>query len=145
MIEQGGSTLYSAMAQKAHNVEVLRIVVSIGGDEVAHLLEWVDFAGNGVQAPVAPFTDPKSGLAFPNFFDPLNPLIQPSLIFPVPCQFINPSLPPCAVIRPTDPTGIAANVVQFLTDMNLFHGQSSEFFDTLNDLAAAADAAQRGF
>jgi hypothetical protein len=144
-IEQGGSSLYSAMAQKAHNVEVLRIVVSIGGDEVAHFLEWVDFAGNGVQAPVAPFTDPKSGLTFPNFFDPLNPLVQPSLIFPVPCQFIDPSLPLCAVIRPTDPTGIAGNVVQFLTDMNLFSGQSKEFFDTLNELAAAADAAQRGF
>ncbi|MGA7221005.1 MAG: hypothetical protein WBX38_22000 [Candidatus Sulfotelmatobacter sp.] len=144
-IEQGGSSLYSAMAQKAHNVEVLRIVVSIGGDEVAHFLEWVDFAGNGVQAPVAPFTDPKSGLTFPNFFDPLNPLIQPSLIFPVPCQFIDPSLPLCAIIRPTDPTGIAGNVVQFLTDMNLFSGQSKEFFDTLNELAAAADAAQRGF
>src|ERR1700678_900727 len=46
-IEQGGSTLYSAMAQKAFDVEVLQIVVSIGGDEVAHFLEWVDFAGNG--------------------------------------------------------------------------------------------------
>jgi hypothetical protein len=144
-IEQGGSSLYSAMAQKAHNVEVLRIVVSIGGDEVAHFLEWVDFAGNGVQAPVAPFTDHRSGLTFPNFFAPLNPAIQPSLIFPVPCQFINPSLPLCAVIRPTDPIGIAANVVQFLTDMNLFSGQSSEFFDVLNNLANAADAAQRGF
>jgi hypothetical protein len=144
-IEQGGSSLYSAMAQKAHNVEVLRIVVSIGGDEVAHFLEWVDFAGNGVQAPVAPFTDPKSGLTFPNFFSPLNPLVQPSLIFPVPCHFIDRSLPLCAVIRPTDPTGIAGNVVQFLTDMNLFSGQSNAFFDTLNELATAADAAQRGF
>jgi hypothetical protein len=144
-IEQGGSSLYSAMAQKAHNVEVLRIVVSIGGDEVAHFLEWVDFAGNGVQAPVAPFTDTKSGLTFPNFFSPLNPLIQPSLIFPVPCHFIDRSLPLCAVIRPTDPTGIAGGVVQFLTDMNLFSGQSSEFFDTLNALATAADAAERGF
>lgn len=65
MIEQGGSTLYSAMAQKASNLEVLRIVVSIGGDEVAHFLEWVDFAGNGVQKPIAPFTDPTNGLTFP--------------------------------------------------------------------------------
>jgi hypothetical protein len=36
-------------------------------------------------------------------------------------------------------------VVQFLTDMGLFIGQSTEFFDTLNALATAADAAQRGF
>jgi len=144
-IEQGGSTLYSAMAQKATNLEVLRIVVSIGGDEVAHFLEWVDFSGNGVQPPVAPFTDPVSGLTFPNFDKTVNPSLQTNLIFPVPCEFISPNLPVCAVIRPTDPTGIAAGVVDFLTAMNLFDGQSSEFFKTLNALATAADAAKRGF
>ena len=93
MIEQGGSTLYSAMAQKASNLEVLRVVVSIGGDEVAHFLEWVDFAGNGVQAPVAPFTDPTNGLTFPDFNATGNPLLQTNLIFPVPCEFIDASLP----------------------------------------------------
>ena len=73
-------------------------------------------------------------------------LTQTNLIFPVPCEFIDPSLPRCAVIRPTDPDGIAAGVVQFLTDMGLFLlGQSVEFFDKMNELAAAADAAQRGF
>jgi Ferritin-like domain len=144
-IEQGGSSLYSAMAQKANNVEVLRIVLSIGGDEVAHFLEWVDFAGNGVQTPIAPFTDPTNGLTFPDFNATGDPQLQTNLIFPIPCEFINASLPHCAVIRPTDPTGIAAGAVQFLTDSGLFLGQSSEFFDTVNALAAAADAAQRGF
>jgi hypothetical protein len=144
-IEQGGSTLYSAMAQKASNLEVLRIVVSIGGDEVAHFLEWVDFAGNGVQPPVAPFTDPVSGLTFPNFDATVDPSIQTNLIFPVPCEFISPSLPRCAVIRPTNPKGIAMAVVNFLTAMNLFAGQSPAFFKELNVLAKQADAAQRGF
>lgn len=144
-IEQGGSTLYSAMAQKASNVEVLRIVVSIGGDEVAHFLEWVDFAGNGVQPPVAPFTDHVSGLTFPNFDAKPDPALQTNLIFPVPCEFISPDLPHCAVIRPTDPKGIAMGVVNFLTGMNLFMNQIPEFFTTLNNLAAASDAAQRGF
>src|SRR5271163_1560288 len=37
-IEQGGSTLYSAFVQKATNLQVLQILVSIGGDEVAHFL-----------------------------------------------------------------------------------------------------------
>jgi hypothetical protein len=143
-IEQGGSTLYSAFAQKATNLEVLRILVSIGGDEVAHFLEWVDFAGNGVQPPVAPFTDPVSGLTFPNFDKTWIPAIQTNLIFPVPCEFISPNLPVCAVIRPTDPTGIAGGVVDFLTAMNLFDGQSPEFFKTLSTLAKQADAAQRG-
>jgi hypothetical protein len=100
-IEQGGSSLYPALGRKASSLEVLKITQGIGGDEIAHFLEWVDFAGNGVQAPVAPVTDPQSGFTFPNFFLPLNPnappsaanpnnpLIQPSLIFPVPCEFIN--------------------------------------------------------
>ncbi|MGA9039466.1 MAG: ferritin-like domain-containing protein [Terriglobales bacterium] len=145
MIEQGGSTLYSAMAQKASNLEVLRIVVSIGGDEVAHFLEWVDFAGNGVQAPVAPVTDPTSGLTFPDFNATGNPLLQTNLIFPVPCEFISASLPRCAVIRPTNPKGIAMGVVNFLTGTGLFTGQSPAFFKALTALAKQADAAQRGF
>jgi Ferritin-like domain len=144
-IEQGGSSLYSAMAQKAHDAEVLRVVLSIGGDEVAHFLEWVDFAGNGVQAPLAPFTDPTNGLTFPDFNATNNPLLQTNLIFPVPCQFISATLPRCAVIRPTDPAGIAAGAVKSFTDSGLFVGQSTEFFDTLSALAEAADAAQRGF
>ncbi|HXJ92926.1 MAG TPA: ferritin-like domain-containing protein [Terriglobia bacterium] len=143
-IEQGGSSLYSAMAQKASSVEVLRIVVSIGGDEVAHFLEWVDFAGNGASDPLAPLTDPVTGLTIPDLNASGSPLTQTNLIFPVPCEFIDASLPKCAVIRPTEPDGIAAGVVQFLTDMGLFIGQTPEFFDTLNTLAAAADAAQRG-
>ncbi len=142
-IEQGGSSLYSAMAQKASNVEVLQIVVSIGGDEVAHFLEWVDFAGNGVQPSVAPFTDPVSGLTFPNFDATFNPALQTNLIFPVPCEFISANLPRCAVIRPTNPKGIAAGVVKFLTGMGLFKGQSAAFFKALSTLAEQADAAER--
>jgi hypothetical protein len=98
-IEQGGSSLYAAMSQKVTDPEVLAITLGIGGDEIAHFLEWVDFAGNGVQVPVAPFADPISGLKFPNFFSPLNPLIQPSLIFPVPVEF-KPNLPRVSIIRP---------------------------------------------
>jgi ferritin-like protein len=145
MIEQGGSTLYSAMAQKCSNVEVLRILVSIGGDEVAHFLEWVDFAGNGVQPPIAPFTDPTNGLTFPDFNATGNPELQTNLIFPVPCEFISSNLPRCAVIRPTNPKGIATGVVNFLTGTGLFTGQSPAFFKTLTTLARQADAAKRGF
>ena len=56
-IEQGGSSLYQAMSQKVSSLEVLKITLGIGGDEIAHFLEWVDFSGNGVQATVAPVTD----------------------------------------------------------------------------------------
>src|SRR5580658_7961499 len=143
-IEQGGSTLYSAMVQKATNLEVLRILVSIGGDEVAHFLEWVDFAGNGVQPPVAPFTDPISGLTFPNFDKTVNPALQTNLIFPVPCEFISPKLPLCAVIRPTGQNQI--NAVGFLNALiadGLFIGQPQSFTALLGEMAAAADEAVR--
>jgi hypothetical protein len=143
-IEQGGTSLYATLSQKVTDPEVLQITLGIGGDEIAHFLEWVDFSGNGVQAPVAPFTDAISGLSFPNFFDPLNPIIQPSLIFPVPFQF-RPNLPNVAMIRPiTDAVSGAQAAVAALTASGLFIGQSTQFFDTLSALAEAADNAQRG-
>jgi hypothetical protein len=157
-IEQGGASLYPALGRKASSLEVLKITQGIGGDEIAHFLEWVDFAGNGVQAPVAPVTDPQTGFTFPNFFLPLNPnappsaanpnnpLIQPSLIFPVPCEFINAKLPHCAVIRPLDDKfgGAVATIASFTAD-GLFVGQSKEFFKVVNQLAEEADAAKRQF
>jgi len=150
MIEQGGSSLYAALGQKVTSREVLKITLGIGGDEIAHFLEWVDFAGNGVQQPVAPFTDSISGLTFPDFFNdpPLKPanLVQPSLIFPVPCEFISANLPHCAVIRPSDDRFAGAQAaVTALTNDGLFTGQSTKFFQTLKELAEEADAAHREF
>src|ERR1700677_3619743 len=43
MIEPGGSSLYAAMSQKVSDPEGLQITLGIGGDEIAHFLEWVDF------------------------------------------------------------------------------------------------------
>jgi hypothetical protein len=146
-IEQGGSSLYATMSRKVSDPEVLEITLGIGGDEIAHFLEWVDFAGNGVQQTVAPFTDPISGLTFPDFFNnpPLKPanLVQPSLIFPVPCEFI-PNLPHVAIIRPlTDRfAGAVATIASFTAD-GLFKGQSQKFLDTLQVMAIEADAANR--
>jgi Ferritin-like domain len=144
MIEQGGSSLYATLAQKVSSAEVLRIVLSIGGDEVAHFLEWVDFAGNGVQDPIAPFTDPTNGLTFPDFNATGNPLLQTNLIFPVPCQFIHSSLPACAVIRPTADGRIdAVGAVTGFIKSNLFAGQPPAFKNMLFEMANAADEAQR--
>jgi hypothetical protein len=142
-IEQGGSSLYAAMSRKVTDSEVLEITLGIGGDEIAHFLEWVDFSGNGVQAPVAPFTDSISGLTFPNFFSPLNPLIQPSLIFPVPTEF-RPNLPPVSIIRPlSDKFGGAVATIRSFTADGLFIGQSQRFLKTLQAMAVEADAAVR--
>ena len=143
-IEQGGSSLYAAMSQKVTDPEVLEITLGIGGDEIAHFLEWVDFSGNGVQPPIAPFTDAISGLTFRNFFHPLNPKVQPSLIFPVPVEF-KPNLPHVSIIRPlTDKFGGAvATIKSFIAD-GLFIGQSQQFLNLLQTMAQEADAATRG-
>jgi len=142
-IEQGGSSLYAALSQKVTDPEVLEITLGIGGDEVAHFLEWVDFAGNGVQAPVAPFTDATSGLTFPDFFHPRKLSHQPSLIFPVPFKFKG-DLPSVSMIRPlTDKFGGAVATIQSFTADGLFIGQSQQFLDLLNTMAVAADAAVR--
>ncbi|MFZ0594251.1 MAG: hypothetical protein WAM39_27595, partial [Bryobacteraceae bacterium] len=143
-IEQGGSSLYATLGQKVTSLEVLKIMFSIGGDEVAHFLEWMDFAGNAVQPPVAPVTDPSNGLTFPNFNAKPNPLLQTNLIFPVPCEFISPDLPRCAVIRPTGPGQIdALGAANFLIAQGLFIGQPPEFTELLITMANEADAAQR--
>jgi len=142
-IEQGGSSLYASLIQKATDLEVVKLLFGIGGDEIAHFLEWVDFSGNAVQAPVAPFTDSVSGLTFPNFFNPLNPLIQPSLIFPVPTEFKR-NLPPVSIIRPlTDKFGGAVATIKSFTEDGLFVGQSQQFLKTLQTMAVAADSAVR--
>jgi hypothetical protein len=121
----------------------LKFTLGIGGDEIAHFLEWVDFAGNGVQAPVAPFTDATSGLTFPDFFHPRKLSLQPSLIFPVPFKFKG-NLPSVSMIRPlTDKFGGAVATIQSFTADGLFIGQSQQFLDLLNTMAVAADAAVR--
>lgn len=139
-IEQGGNSLYPSLAQRVSSVEVLRILLSIGPTETAHFQTWHDKAGN---APA--LTDPTNGLVFPDLNSP--PFggedFQTNLIMPEPCPFLSPTLPVCSIIRPTETKGAAMGVVKFLTAMGLFIGQSQQFFEFMQDLAQAADSAQR--
>lgn len=140
-IEQGGTSLYPSLAQRVTNVEVLRIVLSIGPTEAMHFQTWQDKAGN---AP--PLTDPKdSSLVFPNLNAP--PFggedFQTNLIMPEPTIFLSRSLPACSIVRPTGTKGAATGALKFLTDMGLFIGQSSAFFALMRDLAEDADDARR--
>jgi hypothetical protein len=139
-IEQGGSSLYPSMAQRASSAEVLRILISIGPTETMHFQTWSDKAGN---AP--PLTDPTNGLVFPNLNAPPfgGETFQTNLIMPEPCPFLDRSLPACSIIRPTETKGVAMGVVNFLTAMGLFMGQPQTFFELLQDLAAEADKAKR--
>jgi len=143
-IEQGGTSLYPSMAQRASSVEVLRILISIGPTETMHFQTWSDKAGN---APALTAVDPVTGVSvtFPNLNSPPfgGEEFQTNLIMPEPCPFLSRKLPPCSIIRPTETKGIAKGVVKFLTDMGLFIGQSQAFFEFLNDLAEDADEARR--
>ena len=143
-IEQGGSSLYSIMALKATSLEVLRIIVSIGGVETNHFSLWHDKAGNAVAQPLAGVVDPETGVTFPDLNAKGGELNQTNLILPEPCEFINPNLPACSVVRPTldEFGGAVATIQSFIAD-KLFEGQSAGFFKTILGLAAAADAAQR--
>ena len=144
-IEQGGTSLYPAMAQRATHVEVLRILISIGPTETMHFQTWQDKAGN---APMLTAVDPVTSVSvsFPDLTpDSTSEDLKANLIMPEPCPFISPNLPRCSVIRPTETKDIAKGVVKFLTDMGLFIGQSPAFFDFMHDLAEDADEAHRGF
>jgi hypothetical protein len=144
-IEQGGNSLYPAMAQRATSVEVLRILISIGPTETMHFQTWSDKAGN---APPLTAVDPVTGVSvtFPDLNSPPfgGPQFQTNLIMPEPCFFLSRKLPRCSIIRPTETKGIAMNVVNFLTAMGLFIGQPPAFFELLRDLAQDADNARRG-
>jgi hypothetical protein len=158
-IEQGGSSLYPVLALKASSLEVLRILISIGGVEIDHFSLWHDKMGNAVAQPLAPLFDPVTGLTFPDFNNPANQhntalsaadqkaggqMFQTNLIQPEPCQFISPNLPPCSIIRPTLSAGGGpmATVQSFIAD-RLFFGQNPQFLEQLMDLASEAEAAHR--
>ena len=142
-IEQGGTSLYATLAQKVTSLEVLRILLSIGGSEIMHFQTWQDKAGNAT-----PLTDVdpinNSTVTFIDLTTGQPETLQANLIMPEPCQFIRRSLPACSIIRPTGPGQLDATGVinSFIAD-GLFRGQSPAFLTLINSLASAADAAQR--
>jgi Ferritin-like domain len=147
-IEQGGSSLYPTLALKVSNLEVLRVLLSIGPTETSHFQTWHDKAGNAVSDPLAPLTDPSNPqLVFPN----LNVApaggedFQTNLIMPEPCPFLNRKFPAVSIIRPTsDEQGGAVTTVEAFTKDGLFIGQQNAFLELLADLAHDADNASRG-
>jgi hypothetical protein len=141
-IEQGGTSLYPALAQRVTSVDVLRILLSIGPTEMAHFQTWQDKAGN---AP--PLTDPANpSLVFPDLNSPPfdGETYQTNLIMPEPCPFLDRKFPPCSIIRPSNTVGAAKAAVDALTADGLFIGQSDMFFEVLGELAVLADSALRG-
>jgi len=148
--------LYPILALKAAGSEVLRILLSIGGVEIDHFSLWHDKMGNAIAPPVAPFSDPGTGLTFPNFNNSasqhnpgLSPpdqqagsqMFQTNLILPEPCTFLSSNLPACSIIRPTlsQNGGPMATIKAFTAD-GLFINQNPAFLEMLMDLASEAEA-----
>jgi hypothetical protein len=158
-IEQGGTSLYPTLAQKVTNLEVLRILLSIGPSETMHFQTWQDKAGNANPLRVV---DPvnKSTVTFFDLHaaqgetDPESTsgdTLQANLIMPEPTHFLNAELPPVAIIRPTSTKlgGAVASVQSFVAD-GLFlldpkTGKNSPIVGTLMRLAEEADQARRRF
>jgi hypothetical protein len=136
-IEQGGTSLYMQLAQRVSDPEVLRVVLSIGPTEAMHFQTWHDKAGN---APV--LTDPNNGLEFPDL-GKAGEELKKNLIMPEPTAFLRKGLPTCSIVRPTQTEGAAMGAVKALGEDGLFRGQGDEFFDFIEELASAADAAVR--
>src|SRR5579864_9268767 len=103
-IEQGGSSLYPALAQKVTNLEVLRILLSIGGSEIMHFQTWHDKAGNAPKLTDGNLSfpdlnagvDPNTGASGTNVADEF----QTNLIMPEPTLFLDQKLGPVAIVRP---------------------------------------------
>jgi hypothetical protein len=135
-IEIGGTSLYPELAQRVSDVEVLRVVLSIGPTEAMHFQTWQDKAGNAL-----PIT--ADGLMFADLHASTDELLQANLIMPEPTFFLSTNFPKCSIVRPTKTTGAAMAAVTALTMDGLFKGQSDDFSELLSDLASDADAARR--
>jgi hypothetical protein len=139
-IEQGGTSLYPTLAQGVTNLEVLRILLSIGPTETMHFQTWHDKAGNFIR-----LTDPTNGLVFPEL-NTGSEDTQTNLIMPEPTIFLSRKFPAVSIIRPTKIAGSGGAVatVKAFTDDGLFRGQTDqEFFAVLHELAEEADEARR--
>jgi hypothetical protein len=157
-IEQGGSSLYPTLAQHVTNLEVLRILLSIGPSETMHFQTWQDKAGNAtpltdfdkMNNSTVTFTDLKGAQGETNPESLNGDTLQANLIMPEPTHFLNKKFGPVAIVRPTSTrlNGATAAVRGFIDD-GLFLGQKPlhrpELVQVLLALAMDADEARRRF
>jgi hypothetical protein len=118
-IEVGGASMYPGLAQRVSSVEVLRILLSIGGTEIMHFQTWHDKAGNAIPSPNGvPIIDPVTGFSvfFPDLTNAAVPAVgedlQSNLIMPEPTAFLSRKLPVCSIIRPTATKNAATVALQ---------------------------------
>jgi hypothetical protein len=156
-IEQGGTSLYPTLAQHVTNLEVLRILLSIGPSETMHFQTWQDKAGNAtpltdfdkINNSTVTFTDLKGAQGETDPESLNGDTLQANLIMPEPTRFLDKKFGPVAIIRPTSTAlgGATAAVQSFVTD-GLFINPKTNKSDTgivqkLLQLAEEADEARR--
>ncbi len=142
-IEENGTSLYPALAQRVTNREVLRILLSIGPSETMHFQVWHDKAGAAVSPPFNVKDPQKPDLVFPDL-SAANDDFKANLIMPEPTIFLSRTFPKVSIIRPTETEGAAMGAFNGFAADGLFRGQSPAFFAFLRELAEQADAAQHG-
>src|SRR5713101_3708227 len=151
-IEQGGTSLYPSLAQRVTNVEVLRVLLSIGPSEAMHFQTWQDKAGNApnVTDGDLSFTMLNTGVD-PNTGGPSTSanadLFQTNLIMPEPTFFLNRDLGVVSIARPTETRLAATGAVRSFVEDGLFldpaTGKNTGIVAKLMRLAEEADAARR--
>src|SRR6201994_4324502 len=155
-IEESGTSLYPTLAQQVTNLEVLRVLLSIGPSETMHFQTWQDKAGNalalidvdkgpGGTGATVTFTILSAAQGETNPESLNGDTLQANLIMPEPTHFLSTKFPPVAIIRPTSTKngGAVASLQSFVND-GLFIGQKNpEFLRVMFRLAEEADAARR--
>ena len=155
-IEQGGSSLYPTLAQHVSNLEVLRILLSIGPSETMHFQTWQDKAGNAtpltdfdkINKSTATFTDLKAAQGETDPESRKGDTLQANLIMPEPTDFLDRKFGPVAIIRPTSIklNGATAAVVGFVQDGLFLDPKTKKntgIVKVLMELAEEADEARR--
>jgi hypothetical protein len=147
-IEQGVSSLYTSLSQRVKRARVLKIMLGIGGQEIAHFLDWTNFATQDLQFR---FDDSATsitnqGMTFPDsavtsrrFLFQTNPRLSSHGIS------IRKDLPLSSMIRPVNDRFCSAiETIESFTENGLFFGQSTKLLRTLMALAEEADTAVSG-
>src|SRR6266481_1099780 len=157
-IEQGGTSLYPTLAQHVTNLEVLRILLSIGPSETMHFQTWQDKAGNAtpltdvdpVNNSTVTFSTLSAAQGETNPESLNGDTLQSNLTMPEPTHFLDKKFGTVAIIRPTSIQngGAVAAVVGFRQD-GLFidpkTNKNTGIVQVLMRLAEAADDARRQF
>ena len=141
-VEHLVSSLYATFSNKVQRAKVLKVALGIGGNEVAHLLGWMD---SGYGSLWAPFQCARALAQIPSSADEATMaarFISSGLNFPIPPSPTNEFLAGCATLLPVEARyGGAVDTINLFSQNGIFVGQSPEFLWMLLQMAEDADSA----